>query len=398
MMSPLSFTVHKPYTIVALFDIGSASVGVALVRISTQADTAVPPMILWSRRKEIPFQGAIDHGHFFQSIFSVLKTVTEAMSVEAKESPDIIFCTFSSPWHTSQTRIAKSTLSQPSVIIPQIINSLVDAEKMAFEKAYASRVSVESSWRVALLEQKIMRISLNGYATQNPYGKSAQDIDVALYISMGSQSFLDEINHLVEKIFHRGIDQYHSLPFVSFSALRDIFPGREHFLMCGIGGEITDLSLVKNNLLVETVSFPKGRMTLMRDAVMLLKRQPEEMLSMLTLHFEGLRGEDALSVKLNEIIEQGKKEWQESFRGAIVELRSRNFLANDIEILAHPLMRQWIGPALSSGDIKFRAHFIDAPFLRKFVTFQDGAQQFDSFLGLEALFAEKILNLAKKAV
>ncbi|MBI5004695.1 MAG: hypothetical protein HZC04_00705 [Candidatus Lloydbacteria bacterium] len=405
-MSPLSFSAHKPYTSVALLDIGSTSVGAALVRLSEQTDGAFPPTVVWSRRKEIPFQQAVDSDHFFQRISGALKAVLEAMSTEAKESPQAFFCTFSSPWYAAQTRIAKSTFPQSSIITPQIVNSLVDAEAAAFEAAYASHMPAESSGRAALLEQKIMRVRLNGYAVEKPYGKSAQEVDVALYISMSPQFFLDEVNRLVGEVFHRGIDQYHSLAFVSFSALRDIFPEREHFLMCDIGGEITDLSLVKNNLLVETVSFPKGRMTLMRDAVSRLKRQPEEVLSMLTLHFEGLRGEDALSPRLNEIIEQGRKEWLEAFYAAMTELRNRNFLAGDIEITAHPLMRQWIGSALSSatpplgavGNVKLNPHFIDAPFLRTFVSFQDAARQFDAFLGLEAVFAEKILNLAGKAV
>lgn len=400
-MSALSFSAHKPYTSVGLLDIGSTSVGAALLRLSEQTNGAVPPTVLWSRRKEIPFQQVVDSDHFFQRISGALKTVLEAMSIEAKESPQAFFCTFSSPWYAAQTRIAKSTFLQSSVVTPQIVNSLVDAEVAAFEAAYASHMPDESPGRAALLEQKIMRVCLNGYATQKPYGKSAHEVDVALYISMSPQFFLDEINRLVGEVFHRGIDQYHSLAFVSFSALRDIFPEREHFLMCDIGGEITDLSLIKNNLLVETVSFPKGRMTLMREAVSLLKRQPEEVLSMLTLHFEGLRGEDAMTPRLNEIIEQGRKEWLGSFYAAMAELKNRNFLANDIEITAHPLMRQWIGPALSfgaAGDMKLNAHFIDAPFLRKFVSFQDPLRQFDSFLGLEAVFAEKILKLARKVV
>lgn len=405
-MSPFSFATHKPYTSVALVDIGSTSVGAALARLSEKADGVSLPTVVWCRRKEIPFQQTVDPEHFFQRISGALKTVLGAMSTEAKESPQAVFCTFSSPWHVAQTRIAKSTFLQPSVVTPQIVDSLVGAEVAAFEAAYASPMSAESSGHAALLEQKIMRVRLNGYTVEKPYGKSAQEVEVALYISMSPQFFLDEVNRFIGEVFHRGIDQYHSLAFVSFSALRDIFPEREHFLMCDIGGEITDLSLIKNNLLVETVSFPKGRMALMRKAVSLLKRQPEEVLSMLTLHFEGLRGEDALSPKLNEIIEQGRKEWLEAFYAAMTELRSRNFLANDIEITAPPLVRQWIGSALSSathslgvaGDVKLNTHFIEASFLRKFVLFQDATRQFDAFLGLEAVFAEKILNLANKAV
>ncbi|MBI5005309.1 MAG: hypothetical protein HZC03_01765, partial [Candidatus Lloydbacteria bacterium] len=282
--------------------------------------------------------------------------------------------------------------------------ALVDAETAAFRRAYSPQAP---SGAAALLEQKIIQVRLNGYATQKPYGKRAQDIDVALYVSASPQSFLNTIHTFIGDIFHRDADQYHSLALVSFSAFRDMFPEREHFLICDIGGEVTDLSLVKNNMLVETVSFPKGMMTLMRGAVSLLNRPPEEVLSRLVLYFDG-RHDDTSSVKLGPSIEEGRNSWLSSFREAVAELKSRNALPNEIEITAHPIMEKWIGPVFSSssstigvapgsGEHRLKAHFIDAAALRKLVSFKD-MSQFDSFLALEAVFAGKILNLNSEAV
>lgn len=406
-MSPFSFANPNKNKLVALFDIGSGSVGGALVSISGQKNGSTLPTVLWSRRKEISFQQTVDPDQLIQLIFSTLKTLAQAISVETKEHPSIIFCTFSSPWYIAQTRIAKSSFAEPLVVIPPIINSLVDAEKAAFQTEYLPRAHHTESNRAVLLEQKIMRVRLNGYVTQKPYAKRAQDIDVALYISMSPQIFLDTASQYIGEIFHREIDQYHSFAFISFSALRDMFPKRDHFLMCDIGGEITDVSLVKDNMLMETVSFPKGRMTMMRDMVSSLKRPPEEVLSMLTLYFDGLQREDAQSSTLSGLVEKNKNAWLSSFREAMEELGSRNFLSSDIEITAHPIMGRWIGSALSQApfhlgamggdEFKLNAHFIDASFLRKFVSFKD-IGQFDSFLALEALFAEKMLNLAVETV
>lgn len=394
-MSQLSFANHKKNKLVALLDIGSSSVGGALVAFSSEKDGA-SPTVLWSKRNEIPFQETVNIEHFLQGILSALKTVAKAMSVEAKEHPTAIFCTLSSPWCLSQTRVAKSSFAQPSIVTQKIIDALVDAEAASFRSGLASYL--ESG---VILEQKIMRVELNGYATQKPYGERAQDIDISLYMSATPQSFLNTIRQSIEEIFHRSVDQYHSLALVSFSAFRDIFPERENFLICDIGGEVTDLSLVKNNILVETVSFPKGMMMFIRDAVSLLKRPPEEVLSRLALHFGG-RHDDTLSAKFDSLVTEGRNKWLSSFREAIAELRSRNFLPDEIELTAHPIIEKWIGPSLSQtpfavgisgvGGGNLKTHIIDAAFLRKLVSFKD-IVDVDSFLALEALFAGKILNL-----
>lgn len=390
---PFSNPNYKKDALVALFDIGSSSVGGALVAFSAEKDGS-SPTVLWSQRNEISFQETVNIEHFLQGILSTLKTVAKAMSVAAREHPTAIFCTLSSPWCLSQTRIVKSSLAQSSIVTEKIINALVDAEVAAFRSGLTSYL--ESG---VMLEQKIMRVGLNGYATQKPYGKRAQDIDISLYVSAAPQSFLNMIRQPVEEIFHRPVDQYHSLALVSFSALRDLSPERENFLICDIGGEVSDLSLVKNNILVETVSFPKGMMTFIRDAVSLLKRPPEEVLSRLALHFGG-HHDDTVSAKFDSLITEGREKWLSSFREAIAELRSRNFLPDEIELTAHPVIEKWIRPALSqtpfavgiSGDSNLKTRFIDAAFLRKSVSFKD-IGSVDSFLALEALFAGKILNL-----
>jgi hypothetical protein len=409
-MSPLFFSNHKKNNLIALFDIGSTSVGGALVNISThqKQKNGVPPSVIWSKRKEISFQYAIDHDHFLQHIFSALKIISKAMSVEAKAHPSMIFCTFSSPWYAAQTRIAKSSLSQPSIITEPMVHSLVDAETTDFQTSEMPRHLHARLSRTTLLEQKIMRVELNGYATEAPYKKSAQTLDVALYISMSPRIFLDAANRIIGEVFHRDVDQYHSFSFVSFSALRDIVSERDTFLLCDINGEVTDISLIKDNILVESISFPGGRVNMVRDIVSTLKRPPEEVLSTITMHFNGLTDRHPASNKPKSalVIEKSKNAWLASFRKAVMELRTRNFLPADIEITAHPMTQQWLETALSnatfplgvSGEERgFKVNFIDALFLRKHISFEN-ASQFDLFLALEALFADKLLNLKSDTI
>ncbi|MBI5005160.1 MAG: hypothetical protein HZC03_00955, partial [Candidatus Lloydbacteria bacterium] len=162
-----SFVNHNKNKFAALLDIGSTSVGGALVDISGQKD-GMPPTIVWSQRKEIPFQNTIDLEYFLQGILNALKIVATAMSAEAKEHPAALFCTLSSPWYLAQTRIAKSSFAKPEIITQKIIDALVDAETAAFRRAYSPQAP---SGAAALLEQKIIQVRLNGYATQKPYGK-----------------------------------------------------------------------------------------------------------------------------------------------------------------------------------------------------------------------------------
>ncbi|MBI2046449.1 MAG: hypothetical protein HYT28_03465 [Parcubacteria group bacterium] len=403
-----SFAKQKKDATIALFDIGSASVGGALASIPLTKikEKRLTPTIRWSRRKEIPFQSAVDIGNFPQQIFNALKEIIQMMSIASPEHPSMLLCTFSSPWYTAQTRIARSVLPKPSIISPQIIEALADAETAAFRTArMPPDARKEASDYLTPLEQKIMRIRLNGYATAKPYAKRAQDIDIAMYVSMSPRVFIDTVRELLLGAFHRAIDHEHSLAFISFSALRDIYPERDHFLMCDIGGEITEVSLIRDGYLVETVSFPKGRMTLLRDMVSSLGRPPEEVMSMLSLSLGGLHKEGASS-PLTNLIAEGRNAWLALFREALMQLGSRNALADEIEITAHPIMRRFIEPVFTdnafdfgagAGARKLKPHFIDASFLRAHVSFAH-AEQFDPFLALEALFADKLLNLASETI
>jgi len=44
----------------------------------------------------------------------------------------------------------------------------------------------------------------------------------------------------------------------SFTVVRDMHIQKENFLLLDIGGEVTNISMVKKNILRESISFPLG--------------------------------------------------------------------------------------------------------------------------------------------
>src|ERR1035437_8456216 len=107
------FSSKKKDKIIALFDIGSGSVGGAIVRIPI--DGKGVPTILKSVTNEIKFHKRLKAKNFMKDMISALDLTVNALYNKKVGVPDQIVCVLASPWYLSETRVIKMKREKPFI-------------------------------------------------------------------------------------------------------------------------------------------------------------------------------------------------------------------------------------------------------------------------------------------
>ncbi|TAK57286.1 hypothetical protein EPO17_02410 [Patescibacteria group bacterium] len=360
-MSLFSFQKQKDETISAVFEIGSGSVAGALVKLSSTEH----PQLLYSYREAIPFQENLEHDRLVADMILAVEHVAKNLGDDGlvhlnftgyrRHRIHDIFYSFASPWVLSQTTVLDIKKETETVITKQLLDDLVAREQHSFEKLIKEGDSSSVFDSDALMiEKKMIQVRLNGYPTDNPYKKTAHQIETAFCMSFVPADIMQKINTAVEKTFNFRKVTPHSFALLSYSALRDLFHTERDFIFVDVHGELTDVLVVKNGLLAHTFSFPFGTHTLIRKASRLLNLMPELAESSLRIHALG-KNDDATKAKIAPLLQIVQKEWLTAFTTAYTALPEKIALPHtffvitdtDLEVLFADVLKTGALPGIS---------------------------------------------------
>ena len=323
--------------VVLVFDIGSASVGGALVLLVKGKS----PKILYSVRKQMSFQNSLDVKKFTSAMFRSLKAVVsdlekrglthlnflEIKNKEIKEA----FCFLSSPWSVSQTKIIEKRKNKSFHVSNELIKSFIRKEEKEF--AFSHLDILDKNQDIELMDKKIIQFKLNGYKINNPYKKTAKVMEASLFLSKVNKNILDKIKTSIGKSFHLNKFHMHSFTLASFLTLRDIFGFENDFIFLDVSGEVTDISFVKNGIIRETQTFPLGRNSFIREIVKEFKNTYELSVSMLrAFNFNEL--DEKTKLKLKNTLFKISKKWSNLLEEGMFELSDGSICPQNIFILA----------------------------------------------------------------
>ncbi len=315
------FSWHKKKNkLVLAFDVGSSSVGGTLFYVSS---SGIPRIIL-AVRELIPFQESFSVGKFLSSAMRSLEMVAGKIHKTALGRPEAIFCVLSSPWHVSQTRVIRLEKNTPFVFTSKLADDLIQKEIVLFEEEYLKKYRDAKS-PVRSIEFKNIKTMLNGYETSNPINQKTKELEMTVFISISPEQVLKKMEKMIKKYFHHDEVKFSSFSLASFAVVRDIYAHNEDFLLIDIGGEMTDISMVKKNTLRESISFPLGSNFIARKVASLLHLPLGEAQSFVSL-FEGGHATESVSGKIGIVMDQLKKEWLSQFQESLANL------SNDISI------------------------------------------------------------------
>ena len=370
--------------LVAVFDIGSASIGGALVLLPGD-ESQEKVKILSSVRLPIKLE---EHYSFERLLGRMSDTLEEvALQIKKEGNAQKVFCFLASPWYKGCPRLVKYEQSTPFVFTQEMHESLVEKELTAVgENKSGSKI----------IESKSVQIVLNGYVTGYPLGQKATTLEMSLLIGLSSDKVLQSIEEKL-KVFFK-ISRVSFMPFLSplFTVRRDLFPEQNDFLVMDIGGEVTDIALVRNGALCDWLSFPLGKNFFIRSIAIGLRRTKEEADSLFSLYLDH-RIEQKIYRKIDHFVQIAKEEWVNYFQKSLYQLSrdlslpSTIFLTVDdnIAVFFEDLIRGEKFTQYHLTSAKFDVKVLSAKLLHRFCDFAYTVEERDPFLILESIYLRK---------
>jgi hypothetical protein len=386
---------------VVIFDIGSASIGGAFVGI----DGENPPEIIFTTRRDIPFQEKLNFQRFLDSMIKTLEELFVLMQkagggVKVREA----YCILASPWYASQTRLIKYAEEIPFTVTEDGLDKLITKEIALFRDSKLFVHAKAGDAVPEIMESKNIQTKLNGYEMRTPFGKKASQIEIAVFISMIPASIKASIMGSITKFWHVPAVHFSSFSFTAFDTIRSIFPDERSFLFMDISGEVTDISLARENVLLESVSFPAGKNMLIRALVDKLKTTPALAMSELDLYANHHSTPEHVA-QVEAALAETTKIWQTFFQDALQQFAKEFPIPHTIFYTADDSMSEWFEAAIAKtstslitqsgvdgADSAFIVRSLGNAFLGKFVRLVEPDFE-DPFLAIEAIFANKFSSL-----
>lgn len=384
------FSHKKDGGVTAIFDIGSGSVGAALV----ESKNSEKPRILSSSREFLSLQQSFTFERFLSSMGGAfLKSAGHIK--ERDEHVDSVMCTLSAPWYISQTRSIIHEEKKPFTLTQKKIDQFVAEEVERVREEFANQYEDMVKGDVEVIEMTTTHIKLNGYETNTPLGKQVNKFECSLYISITSAKVLNVLRNNVRAVFGATPVSFNTFSLVSFSALRDIHTNLSNFMFIDISGEATDVTVVRNNTLVETLSSPFGKHFILRSIASGLDTTLEEALSSLALFQDKKMINDA-GMKMQKILSGCRKEWEKAFVEQLSSLSAHTVLPQHIFLVTDEPFTLWFEHVVKRGTYgnipiiggEFSVEALKTEVLAKFGSFDLDVPR-DVFIILEALFVHK---------
>lgn len=296
-----------------VIDFGGSSVGGILFEIKEGEKMRM----LVSFRKPVNFLFDADFNASLRCATDSLRFVAKELKMFYPGKVDFIVCVFSSPWFISKTKIITVTMEKPFEVKSEFFNNLIEEEEKKFNK--------EEKANSQFIEHTVMKAELNGYSVKNPIGKVASSVKSSIYVSAGVKKAMDVVEKEVEKSFNIASLSFATFPLVAFKVLDDIINEKEGFLMIDIGGEITEISIIRNGALERTVSFPAGHNLLLRKISAGMNTFFGEAMSVLKSYLRGHLAVDDLD-KATLAVNDSVKEWISAVKNSLSEISAESLL------------------------------------------------------------------------
>lgn len=375
---------RKKQKVIAVLELASDSVGGMLIRQNKEDN----PEVISDIRMPVNFLLDVNFDAFWRCTRDALKKVIEKMLKDYPSGPDACLCVFLSPWFISQTKIINVQKKEPFKITRSFFEKLLESEEENFKGKGMSH-----------LEHEFLKVELNGYHTKSPLEKFAKSARMHIYMSSGIGEVKTEIEKEVLKNFGDIPLSFKTFPLLAFKILSKIINTQEGLLLIDIGGEITDISLIRKDSLEETVSFPLGRNFLLRKIASELKTFPKEASSILQTCLKGHAAE-CNAEKISKIFQGTGKKWCDFLTKALESISENSPLPQNLFLIGDEnISSQFIEfIKCAEGDTFSRFTILGKPFNVKKILAEGLAHYFanpptgrDISLLLESLYANKVL-------
>ena len=333
--------------IIAVLDVASASVRGVLLRVLRRADGTITREVLASVREETNFLLDVN----FDAFWRVTKRAAArgiAALAKRNRAPDRIEIIFSSPWFVSETRAVRVRKEQQWEVTRSFLDELRAHEEARFLREKQHHLDPLRG-TAAPIEHAFMKLELNGYGTRAPVGKTTRSLYGALYMSLGVRRVLHEIEEMLLHCWGDRHVSFHTFPLVALTALRPLVNTEEGFVLVHIGGEITEIVLLRDHAIEALASFPVGAHLAVRALAGSSRTTPHEAQSTISLYFaKRLNKSDAERVA--RILSEAREEWCARVKTAIDSFGEDTLLPQTFFVISEDPVRKALSACISDDS------------------------------------------------
>lgn len=338
-MSLFSFFKKNKESYSLVFNIGSGSVSGGVVRFTE----APGENVTFYAKENILFQEEISTPKHLELMKSALTTLAHKIQKGGPKKIDRVFYIFSSPWSISQTKVIKVKESKPFKVTESYLNHIVEEQEKNFQTEIAKSGKI--------IERKIIQAKINGYSVNDFYNKTTKELEVSVFFTVVPENILKTVEEAVSKTFIVGEVWCHSLALATQSVIKNLFPQKEDFISLEVSEEITDISIVKNNVMISSASIPLGRNDFMRALSKELKVTEEIADSQIKMH--GSNSNDELgNMKLSVAMDKAGLDWLTKISGIFNGFKEKIYVPDSIFMIADPDMATFLRNKIEKQDFK----------------------------------------------
>lgn len=275
------------------------------------------PIILTTRVRELAFHDFIDRSHLehrvmaeFAGLIKDIKfkdlTSEVCKGVVLKNACIIL----SSPWYVSETKIIKIEEEKPFTVTSKMINGAIASSAAGY---------IQKQKGVSLLEQNVIRYSLNGYHTSDPIKKEAQHLELSVFLSYCMSATTDNIKRII--LSNLGVHDVsiNSQSLAAFVTVRETWKDVKNYVLTDISSQLTELMIVRNGALAEAASFPMGKQFVVKELGKQLGTSPEVSQTLLSM-YKDKTIEESLKTRVDNALASIRQAWLSPFTKALGEM------------------------------------------------------------------------------
>ncbi len=254
----------------AVIDIGSGSVGIAIVVSNNETDVMD---VVWTYREYMRIK---DTAHAEESLRDICTTVVNALLVLGStglkslhaHDPHMrirhVQVALCAPWSYTITKtISYENVHGFEVNRPLMSQLIETARKQTLETTVDGQLVSDLGLR--MITDASVNVQLNGYSVEKPEGKTATAIELSHISAVAQEKILLTLEDSIHKILPRVTIEYYSFMYLFYRVLKDLHPDTSEICLIDVTNEATEIGIVRDNVLWHTTHTPFGMYSLARE-------------------------------------------------------------------------------------------------------------------------------------
>lgn len=249
---------------------------------------------------------------------------------------------FAAPWYEAKLKQISLQKENPIIFTKEVYNSLIQNEPL---------LNSDVSGNKKTIEKNIVHVRLNNYELLDPFNKPTKNINIAFYVGQVDLATLNNVTEVIKNHFSAKDLEFHSHAFIIYNTLRNLFLNLSSFVFIDVSAEVTEIGVVKNNLLSSVATLPQGKRSLIEAFAKSCNMDYQNAVSSLAMLSRG-ELDDKCTMKYSDILKIEAAKWSDNIKKVFADISGTDCLPSKIFVLSDTDIQSTISSIFKSETLK----------------------------------------------